>query len=90
MVKPATLLNTAVKYPAVFPVTVALEREIYKALEEPSEVINGYLLVAFVGSVPAVIAVPVAAVVHHLENDPLINPVPTGAVNVPPAALFPK
>ena len=90
MVKPATLLNTAVKYPAVFPVATAPGRVIYKALEEPSEVINGYLLAVPVGSVPAVIAVPVASVVHHLENDPFINPVPTGAVNVPPAALFPK
>ena len=90
MVNPATSLYTAVKYPAVFPVVVELERVIYKALEEPFEVINGYLLAVPVGSVPAVIAVPVAAVVHHLENDPFINPVPTGAVNVPPAALFPK
>ncbi|MNX82706.1 hypothetical protein D3C86_1144430 [compost metagenome] len=88
-VTPAASLYTTASSPATPPVALVLE--MYIALFAPAALINGYLLVAFVGSVPAVTDVPVAAAVHHLENlPPDKKPVPTGAVRVPPAAPAPK
>ena len=60
----------------------------YIDLSLPELFTKGYLLVVFVGSTPAVTAVPVAVAVQYLENfPPGKKPVPLGAVSVFPAAL---
>ena len=80
----------SVYFTASSPATLllGLVLEIYAALfNVPVVFKKGYLLVPFVGSIPAMIPVPKEPTLYHRANVPPGKiPVPAGAVKVFPAA----